>query len=71
MSKLFGYKDVFAKSELFCNNTLGGEYRIRTMDSKANKLIQAADLLCGYISRCFRDAEKSIQILKKHIVFIH
>jgi len=43
---------------LFCNNILGGEYRIQTIDSKANKLIQAADLLCGYISRCFRDDKK-------------
>ena len=36
------------------------------MDSKANKLIQAADLLCGYIFWCFRDAEKYSNIEKAH-----
>lgn len=68
--ELRGYSDVFTQSELFCNNILGGEYRIQTINSKANKLIQAADLLCGYISRCFRDVERFSKIDESTSFFI-
>jgi len=52
--KIRGYDEVFKMSEAFGNGVLLNYSEIHSEDSKNNKLIQASDLLCGFVARCFK-----------------
>ena len=54
--KIAGFDIVFSQIEDISKTQLNNISSISTEDSKSNKMLHAADYLCGYINRCFNSS---------------
>ena len=76
VDRLIGYDDVFMETQTLCSNLrwIPKDTSIRQADSKDELLLQMADLLSGYVERCFtnidlfKDDKDSNAVWQKFIV---
>ena len=59
VDQLSGYDDVFMETQTLCSNLrwIPRDASIRQEDSKDELFLQIADLLSGYVERCFTDID--------------